>query len=210
MRKRPQVDLGLVDVGASQLDRARALAMWRAPVPPGLRAVHATWIEDGLAGLPARARDVVAGTAASPVDVWLARSATAHLPPMIVEPALAAIVGAHAAWKLVDGVPTAPVAALVAWLDRLGADQLAFAMTGASKRFAGTSQRAAIARCTGIAKDELMHVMIAARTLAPRLSSLAAHQLAVRLPRPVGLLVHDQLVAVRAVADVPVWPALLA
>ena len=205
-----EVALGLAEVGADKLTRARALAMWRAPVPPGLRAVHASWIEDALAGLPERAREAVAGGAASPVDVWLARSATAHLPPMNVEPALAAIVGAHAAWRLVDGVPTAPLDALVAWLDQLGAEQLAFATTGASRRFAGTSQRAAIARCTGLAKGELLHVTVAARTLAPRLSPLAAHQLAVRVPRPIGLVVHDELVAHRGSADVPEWRALLA
>ena len=202
--------LGLVDRGADQAARARALATWRAPVPPGLRAVHPTWIEHGLAGLPPRAREVVAGVPASPADVWLARSATAHLPPMIVEPALAALVAAHPAWKLVDAIPTAPLAALVSWLEQLGADQLAFATSGRSRRFTATSQRAAIARCTGLPKDELLHVKISARTLAPRLSSLAAHQLAVRLPRPVGLLVHDELAAHRGGADVPVWPALLA
>ena len=208
--------IGIVEPGSGTRERAHALMMWRAPVPPGLRAVHATWIEHGLAGLPPRAREVLAGKPESPepsggerpVDVWLARSATAELPPMIVEPALAAIVGAHAAWKLVDGVPTAPLSALVAWLEQLGADQLAFATTGRSLRFTGTSQRAAIARCTGLPKDELLHVRIAARTLAPRLSSLAAHQLAVRLPRPVGLVVHDELVAHRT-GEVPAWPLLL-
>ncbi|HSN29885.1 MAG TPA: hypothetical protein VLT45_26540 [Kofleriaceae bacterium] len=204
-------ELGLVAPGADKLARARAIATWRAPVPPGLRAVHATWIEHGLAGLPERAREVVAGDGgAAAVDVWLARSATAHLPPMIVEPALAAHVASHAAWQLdaATRIPTAPLAALVAWLDQLGAEQLALATTGASKRFTG--QRAANARCTGLAKDELLHVRIAARTLAPRLSALAAHQLVVRLPRPVGLLVHDELVAHRGDADVPAWPALLA
>ena len=203
-------ELGLVERGADKLTRARAIAMWRAPVPPGLRAVHATWIEHGLEGLPERAREAVSTGATTPLDVWLARSATAHLPPMIVEPGLAAVVGAHAAWRLVEDVPTAPLAALVAWLEQLGAAQLAFATTGGSRRFAGTSQRAAIARCTGLPKDELLHVKIAARTLAPRLSALAAHQLAVRLPRPLGLLVHDELVAHRGGTEVPVWPALLA
>jgi hypothetical protein len=209
--------LGLIEPRADKRTRARAMLMWRSPVPPGLRAVHATWIEHGLAGLPERAREVVAGQAGdgdgriAAIDVWLARSATAHLPPMIVEPALAAVIGTHAAWKLdaETRVPTAPLPALVAWLDQLGADQLAFATTGTSRRFAGTSQRAAIARCTGLAKDELLHVKIAARTLAPRLSWLAAHQLAVRLPRPVGLVVHDELAASRN-GEVPGWAALLA
>src|SRR3569623_2168546 len=198
--------LGLVELRADQATRARAMMMWRAPVPPGLRAVHATWIAHGLEGLPPRAREVLAARPVSPLDVWRARSATAELPPMIVEPALAAVLAAHAAWKLVDAIPTAPRAARGAWREQLGAEQLAFATTGSSRRFAGTSQRAAIARCTGLPKDELLHVRIAARTLAPRLSSLAAHQLAVRLPRPLGLLVHDELVAQRGGASPPRRP----
>src|SRR3569623_2406268 len=108
--------LGLVELRADQATRARAMMMWRAPVPPGLRAVHATWIGRGHGGLPPRAREVEAARPESPLDVWLARSATAELPPMIVEPALAAVLAAHAAWKLVDAIPTAPLAALVAWL----------------------------------------------------------------------------------------------
>ena len=45
------VRLGLVPQGASKQERARALAIARAPVPPGLRAIHPTWIEHALAGL---------------------------------------------------------------------------------------------------------------------------------------------------------------
>ena len=44
------VQLGLVPEGASKQERARALAIARAPVPPGLRAIHPTWIEHALAG----------------------------------------------------------------------------------------------------------------------------------------------------------------
>jgi len=252
------VALGLVEAGADQLARARALAMARAPVPVGLRAIHPTWIEAGLAGLPERARSAVAsaggavanvgravanagGAATNPVDVWLARSATAHLPSMIVAPALAALVAAHPAFGLVDGIPTAPPTAVVAWLDGIGADQLAFA-TGqplvrlgdapariqrAPRKGQLGSQRAAIARCTGVAMDELAHVRIGARTVAPRLAVLgewagavAALQLAVRLPRPVGLVVHRELVecvvatgvtgAAGVAVDAPTWAALLA
>ena len=58
--------------------------------------------------------------------------------------------------------------------------------------------------------DELAHVRIGARALAPRLSAQSAWQLAVRMPRPVGFVVHRELVAHRADADAPAWAALLA
>lgn len=205
-------------------------------MPIGLRAIHPTWIEHGLADLPDRARAAVAGVQASPVDVWLARSATAHLPAMIVEPAIATLVATHAAFVLVDGIPTAPATSVVAWLDSVGADQLAFATSDAAVRPLARlgdapariqraprkgqlgSQRSAIARCTDVAMDELAHVRIGARALAARLTELpprtaaaAALQIAVRLPRPVGLVIHRELVAPGPhVADAPTWAALLA
>jgi hypothetical protein len=158
------VRLGLVPDGASKQERARSLAIARAPVPPGLRAIHPTWIEHGLAGLPERARSAVAAGGGAPVDVWLARWATAQLPSMIVEPVLAARVAKHRAFMLVDGIPTAPLTALVGWLAGLGQGG-----------------------------DELARVRAGARMLAPRLSSLAVRQLAVRLPRPLGLVVHREV-----------------
>lgn len=232
------VALGLVEPGADKPARARALAVARAPVPVGLRAIHPTWIEAGLAALPERARAAVAsGATANPVDVWLARSATAHLPSMIVAPSLAALVAAHPAFLLVDGIPTAPATAVVTWLDGIGADQLALATGQPLARLGDAparieraprkgqlgSQRAAIARCTGVAMDELAHVRIGARalgarldTLQPRMAAKAAWQLAVRLPRPLGLVAHRELVAHRGLvahrndADAPAWAALLA
>jgi hypothetical protein len=100
---------------------------------------------------------------------------------MIVEPDLAARVANHRAFLLVDGIPTAPLHALVTWLAGLG-------RTG----------------------DELERVRAGARLLAPRLSDLAARQLAVRLPRPVGIVVHREHAAHRADANPPTWPTLLA
>ncbi len=175
------VALGLVPPGASKQDRARALAIVRSPVPIGLRAIHPTWIEHALEGLPPRARVAIASVPATPTDVWLARWATAHLPSMIVEPELAAQVGKHRAFLLVDGIPTAPLPALVQWLAGLG-----------------------------VGGDELERVRAGARRLAPRLSPLAARQLAVRLPRPVGLVVGRELAAHRGDANPAAWPALLA
>jgi len=244
------VALGLVEPGADKLARARALAVARAPLPVGMRAIHPTWIEAALEGQPERSRAVVAGVATrtsaagaragvldSPVDVWLARRATAHLPSMIVEPALAKLVAAHPAWLLVDGIPTAPAAALVAWLDSIGADQLAFATgsaapAGALARLGDAparieraprkgqlgSRREAIARCQGVAMDELAHVRIGARALGARVRAEAAarsaaqfaRQLAVRFPRPIGQVVHRELLAATAGAEPPAWRALLA
>ena len=177
------VALGLVPAGASRAERARALAIARAPVPVGLRAIHASWIEHGLDGLPPRARAAIAQVPSTPSDVWLARWATAHLPSMIVEPELAARVVSHRAFLLVDGIPTAPLPALVQWLAGLGRD--------------------------GKAGDELECVRQGARLVAPRLSELAARQLAVRLPRPVGLVVHRELVAHRG-DPAPPWSTILA
>jgi len=174
------VALGLVPAGASKPDRARALAIARSPVPVGLRAIHPSWIEHGLEGLPPRARAAIASVPSSPVDVWLARWATAHLPSMIVEPELAARVAKHRAFLLVDGIPTAPLQALVEWLAGLGG-----------------------------AGDELERVKAGARVVAPRLSPLAAHQLAVRLPRPVGRLVQRELDAFRD-GEPPAWGTILA
>jgi hypothetical protein len=180
------VALRLVAPGATTQDRARALAIARAPVPPGLRAVHPTWIEHGLEGLPARARAAIASFASdssTPTDVWLARWATAHLPSMIVEPELAARVAKHRAWMLVDGIPTAPLSALLQWVVEVG--QL------------------------GVASDELERVRAGARVLAPRLSPLAGHQFAVRLPRPIGVIVQRELAAFRH-AELPRWDTILA
>jgi hypothetical protein len=175
-----EVALGLVPAGASKQDRARALAIARSPVPVGLRAIHASWIEHGLEGLPPRARAAIASVPATPTDVWLARWATAQLPSMIVEPELAARVGHHRAFQLVDGIPAAPLQALVEWLARLG-------HTG----------------------DELERVRAGARRVAPRLSELAARQLAVRLPRPVGVVVQRELIAHRGDAAAA-WDTILA
>jgi hypothetical protein len=174
------VALGLVPAGASKQERARALAIARSPVPVGLRAIHPSWIEHGLEGLPPRARAVIASVPATPTDVWLARWATAHLPSMIVERELAARVEKHRAFLLVDGIPTAPLQALVTWLAALGR-----------------------------AGDELERVRAGARIVAPRLSSIAARQLAVRLPKPVGTIVERELTAFRHGAPPP-WDTILA
>src|SRR5512140_2383302 len=76
-----------IPAASDRAARVRWAAAARAPVPAGLRGVHPSWIEAGLAGLPARARAAVASGGGDAVDTWLARWATASIPPM---PALTA------------------------------------------------------------------------------------------------------------------------
>src|SRR5690606_28786159 len=77
----------LAALPADQQPRRRAehRAAAGAVVPEGLRRIHASWIEAALSELPARARTAVAAGGGEPADVWLARWATASLPPMPVE-----------------------------------------------------------------------------------------------------------------------------
>jgi hypothetical protein len=65
------------DAGKQKLRRAEVAVLARAPLPPGLRGVHPTWIEAALAELPPRARTALANGGGDATDVWLARWATA-------------------------------------------------------------------------------------------------------------------------------------
>jgi hypothetical protein len=204
--------------GLSKAERAARLANARAPVPEGLRLVHASWIEAALEGLPPRARGAVASPTSDPVDVWLARWAMAALPPMTSS---AIPVGADA----------------LAWLARVGADQLAFALGAAAEQAiarvgeplraaigrierlprAGQlgPRRAAIARSRGVSlDDDLALVRLASRALAPHLADrrLARLQLTRSLPRPIGIVVERELEAAATdpLADAPAWAALVA
>lgn len=202
--------------------RAEIRAHARSPVPQGLRAIDPSWIEAALEPLPVRARTALASPTDDPIDVYLARLATASLPPMPVTqrtPFEHLIAG--------DG------AAVLARIAAIGADQLAFALgapattqpilAAAAARITTPprltnlgSQRAAIGRARGISLDDVPAalVTIAARALAPHLSTdpLAHLQLTRRLPRPLGLLVERELVAHAAspLAHAPTWAALLA
>lgn len=210
--------------------RARLIAAVRAPIPPGLRGVHGSWIEAGLEGLPARTRDALAGTARDPLDVWLVRWACAEIPPLPpVDPA-------QVVPREIEDAPKLTAEALVAWLANVGADQLAYALRGkpdALQAIAGTlgrdgdrvvsavrrialppragalgSTREAIARCRGDANADLL-VLIGARTIAPHTDPMLRRQLAVRLPRPRGLLLLAELRAHAGSAAVA-WDALAA
>lgn len=211
--------------------RARLIAAVRAPIPPGLRGVHGSWIEAGLDGLPARVREALGGSARDPIEVWLVRWACTELPPLPpVDPSLVAPAE-------IEDAPKLSADALVAWLANLGADQLAYALRSkpdALQAIAATlgremdrvvaavrritappragalgTTRDAIARCRGEAGADLL-LVIGARTIAPYTDPMLRRQLAVRLPRPRGLLVLTELRA-RAgdpIERAPAWDAL--
>ena len=82
-------------------ERAEWLVALRAPIPPGLRTVYASW----LAHLTAREREAI-DSPTTPANVWLARSALAHIPPMlprVVSFDLIALGRAHLAFALGQG-----------------------------------------------------------------------------------------------------------
>jgi hypothetical protein len=187
-----------------KVERARRLAEVRLPVPPGVRGVHRSWLEHGLAGLPLRARRAVAEGPSDPIDTWLARWACRELPPLLVSAARDVRVPADLA--ALGGE------ALHAWLAAVGRAHLAAAAAIArreQRRDALGPARALIVRCEG--GDVLA---IAARALAPHLAHdpLAGRRLAVRLPRDLGRAIERELAAHAAdpLADAPAWAALVA
>jgi hypothetical protein len=224
-------ELAVMSPADARTWRARLIAAVRAPIPPGLRGVHGSWIEAGLDGLPARVREALAGSARDPIDVWLVRWACAEIPPLPpVDPALVAP-------REIEDAPKLSADALVGWLANLGADQLAYALRGkpdALQAIAGNlgrdgdrvvgavrritappragslgTTRDAIARCRGDAGADLL-LVIGARTIAPYTDPMLRRQLVVRLPRPRGLRVLAEL---RAHAGdpldrAPAWDAL--
>lgn len=218
--------------GAEPPDRAtriRRMAIARAAVPEGMRGVHPSWIEAALAELPPRARSAVAAGGGDAVDVWLARWATAAIPPMppVSEVRVASI----------DSVARVDAGELVRWLEDAGADQLALALgaagpaavaaaarivgerlTNAAARIATPPRagalgptRAAIARCR-VTLDDRALLVIGARAVAPHLDALTRRRIVHRLPRPLGLPIGDELAtaARTGLADAPGWHALTA
>lgn len=203
-------ELARLDVDARRRWRAEVAASARAPLPAGLRRVDASWLEAELAILPDRARTAVATASADPVDVWLARWATATLPPL-------------------DGRDRRDAATLLAWLAGIGADQMAFALGDAATTIPALAaaavrigtpprvgqlglERAAIERCRDISlDDELALVRIACRALAPHLAAdpLASLELTRRLPRSIGLVIEREL-AIHARAALDQCPTLAA
>jgi hypothetical protein len=149
--------------------------------------VHPTWLD----ALEPRMRQALESPGTD-VDVWLARWALADLP--VAAPALLPL----------D----------LAWLVRVGSEQVAFALGRSTKQGLGT-RRAAIERCKDARlDDELSIVRVACRALAPHLAAnrLALLQLTRAQPRPIGLVMERELLAHSEVPldEVPTWEALLA
>ncbi len=221
-------------MGLNDKRRVQSLIALRAPVGPGLRGVDPSWIEAGLQGLPAEARDVVAGVVAGgdPNEVWLARSACAEIPPLPKLPMIPITIPCS-----ISEAVRMRGDALWQWLEDVGADQLACALRPAGAAAVKSTAaivgdrlvraairvgrpprdgvlgpiRASIARCR-VELDNRTLARIGARTLAPYCDPLARRQLMVRLPRHRGLAVGAEL---RAYADTaidqsPTWLALAA
>jgi hypothetical protein len=215
---------------ASDAERKSLRAAWlvaaRAPLPPGMRAIHPTWIEAALVGLPDRARAVLSGASTSApksldeqVDMWLARWACATFPAMppvddsLVRPRDPADVARMSA------------SSALAWLTGVGADQLAYAVGDAAPQF-GPQVIAAAARIAkaprvhelGTRRDAIQRAkvtgpawqqlhIIGARAVAPHLDALTASVLVHRLDRAIGVVLREDL---RATASTATWSALRA
>jgi hypothetical protein len=209
--------------------RGRWIVAARAPLPPGMRAIHPSWIEAALSGVPGRARAVLSGSApATPspldgqIDVWLARWACASFPAMppvddsLVRPRVPAEIARMSA------------AAAMAWLAEVGADQVAFAVGDAVSQF-GPQVIAAAGRITkaprvnelGPRRDaiERAHVdapawrqlhVIGARTIAPHIDALTASVLVHRLDRAIGVGLRDELRASGSSSSPATWRAITA
>jgi len=172
------------------------LAGAHAPLPAGMRAVHPSWIEAALAELPPRARDVLASGPRDDVDVWLARWACAELPP------LPPLVDHARPRSLADVVA---MTRLAEWLTAVGRMQLAYATSlatpGAPRRDELGPAREVIARCRGTSDLRVIGV----RAIAPYVRDagvLTARQLAVRLPRELGV---EAELATHGMAAAPSW-----
>lgn len=212
---------------ARREERLAWAAAARAPVSPGLRGVDPTWVEAALEALPPSARDALASGATNPTEVWLARWACAAIPPM--RPIDPAITHPRGTPELVRLGP----AALRAWLESIGADQLAFALgshaatatavigerllvaaarIGKAPRNGALGQRRAAIERARVDADPLALLRIGARALAPHTDPHVRRQVMLRLPRPIGLAVARELrvYARTPVEDAPTWSALAA
>jgi hypothetical protein len=208
-----------------RVERATWAATARAPIPPGLRGIDASWIEAALEGLPSRARAALAEGATDPARVWLVRRACAAFPPLpAIEPAL---VGPH---EPRDVARLAP-AVLRGWLEDAGADVLAFALgtharevvpvvgarlaqaierIGRAPRAGQLGDRRAMIERAKVTLDERALVRLGARAVAPHLATLDRARLVLRLPRALGLVIADELRAFATAERGPAWPALRA
>jgi hypothetical protein len=152
-----------------------------------LGQVHTTWLD----ALDAPMREALESPS-TPEARWLARSALADLP--------------------VTAPPVTPLE--LAWLVRIGTEQVALALGRSSRTDLGP-RRAAIVRCKDAKlDDELSIIRVACRVLAPHIAAnrLAVLQLTRAQPRPLGLVIERELLAYAEVPldQVPTWDVLVA
>ncbi len=216
-------ELAVLEEKAARAQRASWLAAARAPIPSGIRGIDASWIDPAIASIGAslatRARRVLFDGPATEGDVWLARWLCAAFPPM---PAIDDRIARPR--NAIEVVSMSPVN-VRAWLEDIGADQIAFAVgaaaTAISTRLGAAATRIAVAPRAGelgdrrsaierarIAIDEGALLRVGARTIAPRLGHLERWQLAHRLPREMGVMA--ELEAFAGSVGAPSWKALAA
>ena len=196
-------ELATLDRAARKRRLAEITVLVRAPVPAGLRHVHPSWLEHALEPLPARARTALAAPTTDPVDVWLARWASAEL--------------------------VSPIASAIEWLADAGADQFALALgeqaravpvlAAAADRIARPPRagrlgptRAAALRCRDVSlDDDLAFVRVGSRALAPHLATdqLAFLRLTRSMPRAIAsVVVHEvRAHAATSLDHCPAWDA---
>jgi hypothetical protein len=143
-------------------ERAEWLVALRAPIPPGLRTVHASW----LAHLTLREREAI-DSPTTPANIWLARAALAHIPPMLPRIAthdLIAVGRAHLAFALGQGPGEG-------------------------------SRRDAIKRAQGITMIEEGFARLGARVIAPQVARDRLAQLQLSRSYPRGWNLEAELLA---------------
>ena len=199
-------ELARLDRAARKRRLAEITVLARAPIPAGIRGVHPSWLEHALEPLPARARTALAALTSDPVDVWLARWATAGIPPQV-----------------------SVVTNALDWLADVGADQFALALgeqaravpvlAAAADRIARPPRagrlgptRAAITRCREVSlDDDLAFVRVGSRALAPHLATdqLAFLRLTRSMPRAIAsVVVHEvRAHAATSLDQCPAWDA---
>lgn len=198
--------LASLDRAARKRRSAEITVLVRAPVPAGLRGVHPTWLEHALDALPACARTALAAAGIDPVDVWLARWATAELPPLVSaqQDAVAWLADAGAdQFALALGEQARAVPVLAAALDRIAKPPRIGRLGPA---------RAAIARCRDVTlDDDLAFVRVGSRALAPHLATdqLAFLRLTRSMPRAIASVVVHEVRAHAATSfdQCPAWDA---
>lgn len=216
-------EIAKLDEKGSRTRRAEWLAMARVPITPSWRGIDPSWIDHAVSILGPQhvnqARRALLDGPANDVDVWLARWSCAGFPPL---PAVDASITRP---RTMDQAIAMNAVNLRAWLEEVGADQIAFAVgraAGAPTSRLGAAavriqqapragelgeRRAAIERAR-ITIDDTALVRVGARSIAPHANALERVQIAHRLPKQLG--VADELAAFAESPSPPSWRALAA